>query len=88
MVLRHCNEEECSGMLRRWKSKMPPAGSACYSMGNKSIMANAGSKQVMINVSLGLYAHMFADGVCVECTYKCKNVRIYVYLNSHMNQCA
>lgn len=85
VVLRHCNEEECWGMLRRWNIKMPPAGSALYWMGKKSIMRKARSKQVMINVSLDLFANMFADWVCAACAYKHTNIRMDAYMYTHMN---
>jgi len=51
-------------MLRDVRSRnniMPLAGSAYYCMGNESITGKAHSKQVMINVGLGVFAHMFTD---------------------------
>lgn len=57
-------------------------------MGNMSIMGKAHSKQVMINVSLDVFAHMFADWVCAACAYKHANIRIYAYKYTHEHMLA
>lgn len=78
VVLQHCNEEECWEMLRRWNIKMPPAGSAHYWMGNKSITRKAPSTQ-MINVSLDAFENRFAGLVCATCGNKHTNIRTSAY---------
>lgn len=89
VVLQHCNEEECWRMLRRRRRniKMPAAGSARYWMGNESIMARAHSKQVMINVTWVVFAHVSWLSMCGVRIQINKQQDICIQTHSHKQIC-